>query len=137
MYGIELPSQFTCNRCLSGSWKTAEDNKHIEKSTLNQASLFPGCRGRQEAISLQTTISTDAESLTPVKIADLFKNNLCRCLGAVRTEARYALRYAGSRAFMRLQGLREPPGSCKLLKSLLLGLWHGGGHRFDPDQADR
>jgi hypothetical protein len=33
---------------------------------------------------------------------------------------------------MCLQGLREPPGSCKLLKSLLLGLWHGRGHPFDP-----
>jgi hypothetical protein len=29
MYGIELPSQFTGNRCLPGSGKTAEDDKHI------------------------------------------------------------------------------------------------------------
>ena len=36
---------------------------------------------------------------------------------------------------MCLQGLRVPPGSCKLLKCLMLGLWHGRGHRFDPGQV--
>ena len=36
---------------------------------------------------------------------------------------------------MCLQGLREPPGSCKLLQILLLVRWHGRGHRFDPDQV--
>ncbi len=40
-------------------------------------------------------------------------------------ETRYVLLYAGSRGGIRLQGLRVPPGSCKLLKCLMLGLWHG------------
>jgi hypothetical protein len=39
------------------------------------------------------------------------------------SQTRYALRYAGSWGSTCLQGLREPPGSCKLLKNLALGLW--------------
>src|ERR1035438_1060106 len=59
-----------------------------------------------------------------------------RSCGAANTgETRYVLQYAGSRGGIRLQGLRVPPGSCKLLKCLMLGLWHGRGHRFDPDQV--
>src|ERR1035437_1951589 len=50
-------------------------------------------------------------------------------------KTRYVLQYAGSLDFTCLQGLREPPGSCKLLTILALGHWHGRGHRFDPDQV--
>src|ERR1039457_1173533 len=50
-------------------------------------------------------------------------------------KTRYVLRYASSRGATCLQELRKPPGSCKLLISLMLGLWHGRGHRFDPDQV--
>jgi hypothetical protein len=39
-----------------------------------------------------------------------------------RVGLRYVLRYAGSRDSTYLQRLREPPGSCKLLKCLMLGL---------------
>ena len=59
-----------------------------------------------------------------------------RSCGAANTgETRYVLQYAGSLGGIRLQGLRVPPGSCKLLKCLMLGLWHGRGHLFDPDQV--
>jgi hypothetical protein len=40
-------------------------------------------------------------------------------------EARYALRYAVFRGYMCLQGLREPPWSCKLLRCLMLAQWYG------------
>jgi len=68
-----------------------------------------------------------------IRKAQLSENRSC---GAANTgETRYVLQYAGSRGGIRLQGLRVPPGSCKLLKCLMLGLWHGRGHRFDPGQV--
>ena len=39
-----------------------------------------------------------------------------------RVRLRYVLRYAGYRGSTCLQGLRVPPGSCKLLKCLMLGM---------------
>lgn len=52
-----------------------------------------------------------------------------------RSTSRYVLRYAERWGCTCLQGLRSPSGSCKLLKCLLLSLWHGRGHRFDPGQV--
>ena len=60
---------------------------------------------------------------------------VARTVNWKRAGLRYVLRYAGSRGITCLQGLSVPPGSCKLLKCLMLGLWHGRGHRFDPDQV--
>jgi hypothetical protein len=70
-----------------------------------------------------------------IRKAQLSENRSC---GAANTgETRYVLQYAGSRGGIRLQGLRERPGSCKLFKCLMMGLWHGRGRRFDPDQVHK
>ncbi len=48
----------------------------------------------------------------------------------VDSESRYSLGYGDSGCCLCIQGLREPPGSCKLLNRLTLGLWHRRRYRF-------
>ena len=51
------------------------------------------------------------------------------------SRSRYALRYFGSGCCLCLEGLREPPGSCKLLQSITLGMAWKRSSDLDPDQA--
>jgi hypothetical protein len=50
-------------------------------------------------------------------------------------KTRYVVRYAGSQAWDCLQGLKGPPGSCRLLLCLMLLDSHGGSRRFESCSA--
>ena len=56
--------------------------------------------------------------------------------GQCALQSRYALRYVGSRLRMSLQGLKEPPGSCKL-KCITLPPCHAGGLQFESARATK